>query len=155
MAENGVIEILRGMQADLSGLRADVSDLRTDVSVLKTDVSVLKIDVSGLKTDVSGLKTDMAGLKHDMVGLKHDMCGLKHDMSGIRPILPASRLTCTVIATRSTFCCRTSVKSARLVNGIERTRVSVGEIEALHHDVNRMQRGLSDLTARVEVIERR
>jgi hypothetical protein len=28
------------------------------------------------------------------------------------------------------------------VNDIERTRVSVGEIEALHSDVTRMQRGL-------------
>jgi hypothetical protein len=41
------------------------------------------------------------------------------------------------------------------INDIERTRVSTGEIEALHHDVNRVQRGLAELGARVDAIERR
>jgi hypothetical protein len=41
------------------------------------------------------------------------------------------------------------------VNDMGATRVTTGEIGALHHDVNRVQRGLADLEARVHAIEER
>ena len=39
------------------------------------------------------------------------------------------------------------------INDMARTEVTAGEVETLHHDVNRVQQGLADLEARVEVIE--
>ena len=41
------------------------------------------------------------------------------------------------------------------VNDIARVDVTSGEVEALHHDLNRLQQEVSELAARVEVIERR
>jgi uncharacterized protein YoxC len=108
MAENGVVEILRGIQ----------------------------VDIAGLKSDMTGLKSDMAGLKHDMAGIKADVAGLKTDMRS-----HSDTLNILLQDTRE-------IRSA--LNDIERTRVSVGEIEALHSDVTRMQRGLADLAARIE-----
>ena len=122
MAENGAVEILRGIQADMAGL--------------KSDMTGLKSDMAGLKSDVAGVKSDMAGLKHDMSGLKADTAGLKTEMRS-----HSDTLNILLQDTRE-------IRSA--LNDIERTRVSVGEIEALHSDVTRVQRGLADLAARIE-----
>jgi len=106
MAENGVIEILRSIQADIAGVKAD-----------------------------------MTGLKHDMAGLKADNADAKAELRSHSDVL--NILLQEVREVRAA------------VNDIERTRVSAGEIEALHHDVTRMQRGLSDLTVRMERVEER
>jgi chromosome segregation ATPase len=106
MAENGMIEILRSIQADIAGLKAD-----------------------------------MTGLKHDMAGLKADNADAKAELRSHSDVL--NILLQEVREVRAA------------VNDIERTRVSAGEIEALHHDVTRMQRGLSDLTVRMERMEGR
>ena len=88
----------------------------------------------GIQSDMAGLKADIAGLKMDAVGVKTDM---RSHSDTLNILLQEVR----------------EIRSA--VNDIERTRVSVGEIEALHSDVTRMQRGLSDLIARVDMIEGR
>lgn len=41
------------------------------------------------------------------------------------------------------------------VNDIARTDVTSGEIEASHHDLNRLQQEVSELAARLEIIEGR
>ena len=102
--------------------------------------------IQDIKTDIVGLRTDMVGLKHDMIGLKHDMAGMKSDMAGLKVELHSHADTLNILLQ--------DVREIRTaMNDIERTRVSTGEIEALHHDVTRMQRGLSDLTARVTIME--
>jgi uncharacterized protein YoxC len=122
MAENGVVEILRGIQVDIAGLKSDMT---------------------GLKSDMTGLKHDMAGLKSDMTGLKHDMAGIKADVAGLKTDMRSHSDTLNILLQDTR-----EIRSA--LNDIERTRVSVGEIEALHSDVTRMQRGLADLAARIE-----
>jgi len=72
---------------------------------------------------MAGLKADIAGLKMDAVGVKTD---IRSRSDTLNILLQEVR----------------EVRSA--VNDIERTRVSIGEIEALHSDVTRMQRSLSD-----------
>ena len=127
MAENGVIDILRGIQADMGGLKAEVGSLKADVGGLKADMAGLKADMAGIKADIAGVKLDVASAKVEMRSHSDTLNILLQEVREIRAA----------------------------VNDIERTRVSAGEIEALHYDVTRMQRGLSDLTARVEVIESR
>ena len=54
--DNLVLEILRGMQGDLSSLKSDVSSLKSDVASLKIDVAVIKDEMSLMKTDITGIK---------------------------------------------------------------------------------------------------
>jgi hypothetical protein len=49
MAENVVIEILRGLQASM---QADMAGLRADMAELKRDIAGLKADVTGFKNDI-------------------------------------------------------------------------------------------------------
>jgi len=41
------------------------------------------------------------------------------------------------------------------VNDIARVDVTSGEVEALHHDVNRLQQEVSELAVRIEIMESR
>jgi hypothetical protein len=41
------------------------------------------------------------------------------------------------------------------INDIAHTEVTSGEVEALHHDLNRVEKDLAQLAARVEIIEGR
>jgi ubiquinone biosynthesis protein UbiJ len=78
------------------------------------------------------IQSDLASVKTDMAGVKVDV----RSHTGLLDILLQDvRL----------------LRSA--VNDIARTNVTSGEIGALHHDVNRVQQGLANLEARVEVIE--
>src|SRR5262245_8379561 len=117
-AENGVMEIIQGIQADLAAVDSRVRE----------HFAALDRRVSDLHADMSGLKADMAGIKHDMAGIKTDM----HSHSDTLNVLLQD------------------VREIRAaVNDMGSTRVTAGEIGALHHDVTRVQRGLSDPTARV------
>jgi hypothetical protein len=95
VAENGVIDILRGLQADMAGLKSDMA---------------------GIKADIAGVKLDVGSAKVEMRSHSDTLNILLQEVREVRAA----------------------------VNDIERTRVSVGEIEVLHFDVTRMQRGLSN-----------
>ena len=82
--EERILEILLGIQHDMSGLKEDVSGLKQDVSTLKEDVSGLKQDVSTLKEDVSGLKQDISTLKEDVSGLRQDVAALQTDVDMLK-----------------------------------------------------------------------
>jgi hypothetical protein len=41
------------------------------------------------------------------------------------------------------------------INDIAHTEVTSGEVEALHHDLNRVEKDLAQLAARLEIIEGR
>lgn len=47
--DNLVLEILRGMQGDLSCLKSDVASLKIDVAVIKDEMSLMKSDIAGIK----------------------------------------------------------------------------------------------------------
>jgi chromosome segregation ATPase len=74
MAENGVIEILRGIQGDMSGLKADMAGL--------------KHDMSGIKADIAGFKADMHTHTDMLNVLNQDVRMIRsaiHDMGETRP----------------------------------------------------------------------
>jgi chromosome segregation ATPase len=51
-----ILQLLKGVSADISEIKTNISTLSGSVSQLKSDVSQLKSDVSQLKTDVLELK---------------------------------------------------------------------------------------------------
>jgi chromosome segregation ATPase len=107
MAEDSIVlEILRGLQADLASVKADLASVKADLASVKTDVAALQ----------------RQGASH----------------------------------TRTLDVLRQDVRMIRAaVNDIARTDVTSGEVEALHHDLNRLQQDFADLTARVDLIEGR
>jgi hypothetical protein len=54
-----VLELLRGVRAD--------------VAEVKRDVAGVKADVAGVKADVAGMKTEMAGVKADLLATRKEL----------------------------------------------------------------------------------
>jgi chromosome segregation ATPase len=81
MAENGVIEILRGIQADMSGLKADMAGLKHDMSGIKADIAGLKSDVIGVKAELHSHSDMLNVLTQDVRMIR----GTIHDMGETRP----------------------------------------------------------------------
>src|SRR5215471_5120248 len=88
---------------------------------------VIQADISGLKTDLASVKADLSTVKTDVRGHTRLLDMLQQDVRLIRAA----------------------------VNDIARVDVTSGEVEALHHDVNRVQREIAQLVERVEAIEER
>ena len=88
---------------------------------------VIHTDISGLKTDIAGLRTDLSTVKTEVRSHTRVLDMLQQDTRLIRPA----------------------------VNDIARVDVTSGEVEALHHDVHRVQREIALLAERVEAIEER
>jgi hypothetical protein len=85
-----------------------------------------------IRSDITVLKADVAVIKADIAAIKTE----QHTHAGFLDVLQQDvRL----------------IRAA--VNDMARTDVTAGEIEALHHDVNRFQRQLLELTTRVEALE--
>lgn len=101
--------------------------MQADLAMVKRDVAMVKADVAALKTDVAALKTDVAALQRQAGSHTRTLNVLQQDVRMIRAA----------------------------VNDIARTDVTSGEVEALHHDLNRLQQDFADLAARVDVIEGR
>ena len=51
--ENLVLELLRGLRADVANVRADVAEVKADVANVKTDVANVKADMRSLRADVA------------------------------------------------------------------------------------------------------
>src|SRR6266481_3165188 len=104
-------------------------------------LKVMQGDVAGLKTDVSAVKTDLAGVKTDLAGVKTDLAGVKTEVRvhsrTLDILLQEGRL----------------LRAA--VNDFAKENVTPGEVEAIHHDLNRLPQEVSALTVRVEMIEER
>ncbi len=97
-------------------------------------LKVMQGDVAGLKTDVSAVKTDLAGVKTDLAGVKTEV---RVHSRTLDILLQEGRL----------------LRAA--VNDFAKENVTPGEVEAIHHDLNRLRHEVSELTVRVEMIEER
>ena len=78
-----------------------------------------------LDTKVDLISADMAELRRQVGGHTRTLDVLTQDMRMIRAA----------------------------VNDIAKVDVTSGEVEAMHHDLNRLRQEVSDLTARVELVE--
>jgi hypothetical protein len=87
----------------------------------------VQADIAGIKTDAASIKTDVAAATRQLAGHTRVLDILQQDTRLIRAA----------------------------VNDIARDNVTPGEVEALHHDLNRVVRELAELTGRVEAIEAR
>jgi phage shock protein A len=101
--------------------------LQADSASVKDDLTLVKADLTLVKADLATVKTDVAALQRQGASHTRTLDVLQQDVRMIRAA----------------------------VNDIARTDVTSGEVEALHHDLNRLQRDVADLAARVDLIEGR
>jgi outer membrane murein-binding lipoprotein Lpp len=60
------VNVIEGLEGDVSALEGQVSDLDGEISDLEDDVSGLEGDVSGLNAQVAGLEGDVDGLEAEL-----------------------------------------------------------------------------------------
>jgi polyhydroxyalkanoate synthesis regulator phasin len=94
MADDLVLQILRGLQADMAEMRRDVAALKQDVAIVKQDVAALKVNNNILIQDGRMIRAALSDLG--------------------------------------------------------KTRVSAGEIEAMHADINGLMERVAALESRVD-----
>jgi len=139
MTENVVLEILRVIQADVSGLKTDLAAVKTSLAAVKTDLAAVKTDVAAVQSDLTTVKTDVHSHTRLLDVLQQDTALIRGARTG-RPRTPDILL-----------------RDARLrrgaVNDMAKESVTPGEVEAIHHDLNRLQQQVSELTARLIIVE--
>jgi ubiquinone biosynthesis protein UbiJ len=85
-------------------------------------------------------------IQGDIAGMKGDVAGLKADMTTVKIELRVHSRTLDIL-----------LQEGRLlragVNDLAKEKVTPGEVEAIHHDLNRLQRDMSALTVRVDMME--
>lgn len=87
-------------------------------------------------------------IQGDIAGLKADIGGLKTDMTTVKTELRVHSRTLDVLLQEGRL-----LRAA--VNDIAKENVTPGEVEAIHHDLNRLRHDMSSLTVRVDMIEER
>jgi ubiquinone biosynthesis protein UbiJ len=97
-------------------------------------LKVMQGDIAGLKTDVGAVKADLTAVKADLAGVKTEV---RVHSRTLDKLLQEGRL----------------LRAA--VNDFAKENVTPGEVEAIHHDLNRLRHEVSELTVRVEMIEER
>jgi hypothetical protein len=87
-------------------------------------------------------------IQNDIAGVKNDIAGLKTDMITVKTESRVHSRTLDIL-----------LQEGRLlragVNDLAKENVTPGEVEAIRHDLNRLQHDMSALTVRVEMIEER
>ena len=122
-----VLEILRVIQADFSGLKTDLAAVRADVTTVKADVTTVKTDVATHAGMLNVLQQDTTLIRSALSGHTRTPDILLHDTRLLRGA----------------------------VNNMAKESVTAGEVEAIHHDLNRLQQQVSELTARLAIVEGR
>jgi hypothetical protein len=109
-----------------------------------SDDAILEI-LHAIQADVAIVKADLASVKGDH-GRKLDM--LQQDTGLMRGVLSGHTRTLSIL-----------LQDVRMVRGatndFAKESVTPGEVEAMHQDLNRLQQEVSELTARLEILEGR
>lgn len=87
-------------------------------------------------------------IQGDIAGVKGDVASLKADMTSVKSELRVHSRTLDVLLQEGRL-----LRAA--VNDIAKENVTPGEVEAIHHDLNRLRHEMSALTVRVDMIEER
>ena len=87
-------------------------------------------------------------IQGDIAGLKTDMSSVKADLGGVKTEVRVHSRTLDILLQESRL-----LRAA--VNDFAKENVTPGEVEAIHHDLNRLRHEVSELTVRVEMIEER
>jgi chromosome segregation ATPase len=112
-----------------------------------TENAVVEI-LSAIQADLATVKADLAMVKTDVAAHTRTLNLLQQDTGMIRGALNGH--------TRMLDMLQQDTRMIRgAVNDMAKTDVTAGEVEAIHHDLNRAQREIAELTARLEVIEAR
>jgi len=112
-----------------------------------TENVVLEI-LGAIQADLAGVKTDLTAVRTDVTMHTRTLSLLQQDTGMIRGALHGH--------TRMLEMLQQDTRMIRgAVNDMARTDVAAGEVEAIHHDLNRAQREIAELTARLELIEGR
>ncbi len=123
----------------LETLRAELAPIHAQLA----ELSPLREQVSDLRAQIADLDAKLAGLDAKLAGLDAKVSPMRAQLDG----LPLINRSLTVLqqetrALRAAF------------NDFARTKVTAGEIEALHADVNRVQAENAELQTRLATIER-
>lgn len=68
--EKQIIEILMGMQKDLTDVKSDMANVKEDVSTLKADMTNVKEDISALNGNVTNLQKSLVVVQADIKEVK-------------------------------------------------------------------------------------
>jgi len=80
--------------------------------------------------------------------MQGDIAGLKTDMAAVKTEVRVHSRTLEILLQEGRL-----LRAA--VNDFAKENVTPGEVEAIHHDLNRLRHEVSELTVRVEMIEER
>jgi ubiquinone biosynthesis protein UbiJ len=80
--------------------------------------------------------------------IQGDIAGLKADLGGVKTEVRVHSRTLDILLQEGRL-----LRAA--VNDFAKENVTPGEVEAIHHDLNRLRHEVSELTVRVEMIEER
>ena len=80
--------------------------------------------------------------------IQGDIAGMKADMASVKTDVRVHSRTLDILLQEGRL-----LRAA--VNDFAKDNVTPGEVEAIHHDLNRLRHEMSELTVRVEMIEER
>jgi ubiquinone biosynthesis protein UbiJ len=113
----------------------------------ETDIKILARKSEQLVADVAAMRDDMARL---IATVGRIDITFRAEMSTIR-----ARVDGIPITNRSLTVVQQEIRSLKAAfNDFARTNVTVGEIEVLHEDVNRVQAENAELSTRIVTLER-
>jgi hypothetical protein len=104
------------------------------------DNAILEL-LHAIQADLAVVKTDVATHTRKLDMLQQDTTLIRGALNGHTRMLDMLQQDTRMIR--------------GAVNDFARENVTAGEVEAIHHDLNRAQREIAELTARLEIIEGR
>jgi hypothetical protein len=120
--------------AKLAGLESFACFHRGATAMADEPDSLVLVLLRALDAKIDRIAGDLAVVKTDVIAVKTDVAA----------------------HTRTLDILRQDARMVRAaINDIAHTEVTSGEVEALHHDLNRVEKDLAQLAARVEIIEGR
>jgi chromosome segregation ATPase len=111
--------------------------------IMRAELAPIRAQLEGQRSQLDGLRAEQASMRTQLDAMRAEQAPMRAQLDG----LPLINRTVTVI--------QQEVRSLRAAfNDFSLTNPTVGEIEALHTDVNRVQAENAELAARVMTLER-
>lgn len=157
MTDNAVLELLKAIQAELAPMRARLDGLpplQAQLTEMRADMHALRLDMDATKgkidawPDLHFLQAAAQRQLAEATEAREHRRDVEIKLTELQGMTAGHTRTLNVL--------QQDVRLIRAaVNDIARTDVTSGEVEAIHHDLNRLQQQVSELTARLEIVERR
>jgi chromosome segregation ATPase len=111
--------------------------------IMRAELAPIRAELAPIRAQLDGLRAEQASMRTQLDVMRAEQTPMRAQLDG----LPLINRTVTVI--------QQEVRSLRAAfNDFALTNPTVGEIDALHTDVNRVQAENAELAARVMTLER-